>query len=307
MNFAFTIKRVFKDAAFIAMLAGILIISFLAFKAGENVKTPPYGFVCGDENMTKDFIAAGFVECADEEELKREIAAAHLDCGVVADVDGAKLITSPETLLPELCRTQTVSVITAAYAPKVTYEALEPLVTYEEVKNTYDAMLAEEPLFSFEITTGAGKLVINDTRSRNLFKGALAIMVFIAAWLGCCRPAYRHACDMEKRFTRKRAIARVMLPEVIIRAAAIAMIAAVTCLIAGQNALLLASLKYTGIIVASGIIAVFILPDSWLLVLTVFITILSLGLCPMFTDLAEVIPALGAIRKGLLPYLMWVL
>ena len=102
-----------------------------------------------------------------------------------------------------------------------------------------------------------------------------------------------------------RSCLRVSLPEVFVRLIMIAAAAVIACLLANQTGLIPVSLVYTLIVVGAGIPAVMILPDSWILIITVFVMILSLGLCPVFTDLAEVIPALGAIRKALLPYLMW--
>ncbi|GEM_PF-5082619 len=333
MNLGFTIKRVFKDASFIAMLAAIIVISFLAYKAGENIKTPPYGFTClasgpDAQRICDEFEAAGFVSCESEDKLKEEIAAAHLDCGIIVnekidrlmdvahseeniddiDMEGSlTIVTSPETLLPELCRVQAVSVLTAVYAPYVTYDALRDVVDYDTVKSAYDGMLDEGALFGFRIESAAGTFVINEARSRNLFKGALAILVFIAAWLGCCRPAYRHARDIEKRMSFGRAVPRVMLPEILVRGVMILAATVLTCIAAGQSDLITVSMAYTGITVASGILAVIVLPDAWLLVVTVFVMILSLGLCPMFTDLADLIPALATIRRFLIPYLMWLL
>jgi len=333
MNFGFTIKRVFKDVSFIAMLAAIIVIAFLAYKAGENIKTPPYGFTClatgpDAQRICEEFESAGFVACTSPDQLREEISAAHLDCGIIVNeeidrlqdvvttgdsiddinLEGAlTIVTSPETLLPELCRVQAVSVLTSIYAPYVTYDALKDVVDYDTVKTTYDEMLKEGALFSFEIESAEGTLVVNEARSRNLFKGALAILIFIAAWLGCCRPAYRHARDIEKRLSFKRAVPRVMLPEIIVRGVLILVIGVLTCLVARQTDIILTTMAYTCIAVAIGIIAVFILPDAWLLVVTVFVMILSLGLCPMFTDLAEFLPTLATIRKFLIPYLMWVL
>ena len=318
----FTFKRILKDTGFLLLLAGIVIISLLAFKAGESVKTPPYGYACeasGEDadRLCSEFDSAGFVRCSSPEELYEEIGAAHLDCGIIVGADFSEriktgelegaltLVTSPETLLPELCRIEAVSVITAIYAPYVTTEALEGAVDYRVVKETYDNMLSEGALFNFEIENASGTEIINDTRSRNLFKGALAIMVFIAAWIGCCRPAYRHACDMRSRMGMVRSCLRVSLPEVFVRLVMIAAAAVIACLLANQTGLIPVSLVYTLIVVGAGIPVVMILPDSWILIITVFVMILSLGLCPVFTDLAEVIPALGAIRKALLPYLMW--
>lgn len=318
----FTFKRVLKDTGFLLLLAGIIIISFLAFKAGESVKTPPYGYVCeasGEDadRLCAEFDSAGFIRCDSTDELYKEIGSAHLDCGIIVrpnftdrvrtgELEGAlTIVTSPETLLPELCRIEAVSVVTAIYAPYVTTEAFEGAVDYRTVKKTYDGMLSEGTLFSFEIENASGTKVINDTRSRNLFKGALAIMVFIAAWIGCCRPAYRHACDLKSRMGFPGSCVHIMLPEIIVRLIMIAAAAFLACLLAGQNSLIPVSLVYTLIVVIAGIPLIMILPDSWILIITVFVMILSLGLCPIFTDLAEIIPALGTIRKALLPYLMW--
>ena len=102
-----------------------------------------------------------------------------------------------------------------------------------------------------------------------------------------------------------KACLRVSLPEVLVRFVMIAAAAVTACLLANQVSLIPVSLVYTLIVVVTGIPVVMILPDSWILIITVFVMILSLGLCPVFTDLAELIPALGTIRKALLPYLMW--
>ncbi len=318
----FTLKRVLKDTQFIILLAAVIIISILAYKAGESIKTPPYGYACeadGEDvqRLCNEFDEAGFVRCDSVKDLKKEISAAHLDCGIIIDDDFAQkvedrnlegaitLVTSPETLLPELCRLQAVSVVTAVYAPYVTYDAMNGHADYATIKNTYDEMLKDGPLFSFDIADSEGIKVVDHTRSRNLFKGSLAILILIASWIGCCRPAYRHACDMKKRLTFGGAVSKVMLPEVLVRTVMIALIAVLTCLIAGQTAMVPVALIYTLIVSAAGILLVMILPDSWLLIITVFVMILSLGLCPIFTDLAELMPALGNIRKALLPYLMW--
>ncbi|MDO4939849.1 MAG: hypothetical protein Q4E54_07835 [Lachnospiraceae bacterium] len=318
----FTLKRVLKDIQFIILLAAILIISILAYRAGESIKTPPYGYACeatGDdaERLCKEFDDAGFVRCESSEALRKEIGEAHLDCGIIVDENfeyriadrdlagAVTLVTSPETLLPELCRLQTVSVVTAIYAPYVTYDAMEGNAEYSTIKDTYDEMLADGALFRFEIADSEGIVVVDHTRSRNLFKGSLAILILIASWIGCCRPAYRHACDMKKRLTFGGAVKKVMFPEVIIRTVMIALAAVLTCLIAEQTQMIPVTLVYTLIVTAAGIPAVMILPDSWLLIITVFVMILSLGLCPIFTDLAELMPMLGNIRKALIPYLMW--
>lgn len=319
---SFTFKRVLRDVPFIILLAAILIISVLAYKAGESIKTPPYGYTCGAsgedaERLCKEFDAAGFVRCESAEELKKEIGAAHLDCGIIIDgnftdrVTGGNLeealtlVTSPETLLPELCRLQAVSVVTAIYAPHVTYDSMNGNADYETVRKTYDDMLSNGALFTFDLSDSDGILTVDHTRSINLFKGSLAILIFISTWIGCCRPAYIHACDMKKRLTSKGAYMRVMLPEILIRVLMIMAVASVPCILAGQSALIPVTLIYSIIAVLTGIIAVMILPDSWLIIVTVFVMILSLGLCPVFTDLAELMPALGNIRKILIPYLMW--
>jgi len=333
MNLGFTIKRVSKDMSFIAMLAAILIISFLAFRAGENITTPPYGYVCNSEGEDADYLRdqfdeAGFIRCESEDELKAEMGAAHLDCGVLVNEDfnsrlttGAMegvltIVTGPETLLPELCRVQAVSVVTAIYAPYVTYDALKDHVDMKTVSDTYYEMLGEDRLFGFEIQTAKGKAVIDDSRSINLFKGSLAILIFIACFLGCCRPAYRHALDIQKRLNFGGACGRVMIPEIIVRTVGIMIVSLVATLAVGKfmeptggyaGAMWAAVLLYTLIATLVGTVAVLILADSWILVITVFVTILSLGLCPMFTDLATYIPVLGMIRKGLIPYLMWIL
>ena len=318
----FTFKRILGDISFILLLAAIMIISLLAYKAGKSVKTPPYGYTCNAagedaERLCREFDSAGFIRCDSEEDLRREIGAAHLDCGIIVkkefeenvktgELEGIlTLVTSPETLLPELCRIQAVSVVTAIYAPYVTYESLEGYADFGTVKETYDTMLSEDALFGFDIVSSSGSEIVHDARSRNLFIGGLAIMIFIAGWIGCCRPAYRHAVDMKKRLGFPGAVRRIMIPEVLMRMLMIAGVTVITCLIAGQTGLILTSLIYILIVTASGIAAVFILPDSWLLIITVFVMILSLGLCPVFTDLAEVIPVLGKVRKVLIPYLMW--
>jgi len=333
MNLGFTIRRVGRDMSFIAMLAAILVISFLAFKAGENIKTPPYGYVCNSESEDGEYLRAqfddaGFIRCDSEAELKAEMGAAHLDCGVLVndnfdarltagDMEGVlTIVTGPETLLPELCRVQAVSVVTAIYAPYVTYDALKEHVDMKTVKDTYYEMLGEDRLFGFDIESAKGMAVIDDSRSINLFKGSLAILVFIACFLGCCRPAYRHAIDIQKRLSFGGACGRVMIPEIIVRTLWIILVSLIAALAVGKfmeptgghiGTMWSAIIVYTLAATFVGTIAVLVLADSWLLVITVFVTILSLGLCPMVTDLAAYIPELGVIRQGLIPYLMWVL
>lgn len=320
----FTIKRILKDIPFLVLLACVIIVPIIAFKTGENIKTPPFGYVCDDSSddaarLCKELDNAGFVRCSDADELEAEISAAHLDCGVIFNGDISKrmesgdfnesvlLITSAETVMPELCRISTVSALSMVYSPYVTYEALQKAVSIDRTKQVYYDMVDSGQLFTFEIKSASGLARLDNARSRNLFKGALSILIFITLMIGICRPSWRHKKDMQTRFGHTKAFFRVCIPEFLIRTALLIIISVITCLIMGQTDLIRAAAIYTISAGVAGLILTVLLSDAAILVLTVFITILSLGLCPMFTDLAELIPAVTIIRKFLIPYMLWIL
>ena len=320
----FTIKRILKDIPFLALLACVIIVPIIAYKTGENIKTPPFGYVCEDSSedavrLCKELDSAGFVRCRDAEELESEISSAHLDCGVIFDGnisdrmmsgdfnESVLLVTSAETVMPELCRISTVSALSMVYSPYVTYESLRNSVGIDRTKQVYYDMVDSGQLFSFELKSADGLSRLDNARSKNLFRGALSILIFITVMIGICRPSWRHKKDMQTRFGHMTAFFRVCVPEFLLRTAFLIIIAVITCLVMGQAGMIKAVAIYSAASGIIGLILTVLLSDAAILVLTVFITILSLGLCPMFTDLAELIPAVTIIRKFLIPYMMWIL
>lgn len=317
----FNFKRIIKDIPYLILLAFVLIAPMLAFKAGESIKTPPFGYVM-DQNadrLADELDSAGFIRCESEEALREEIMAHHLDCGIIFADDIAsrietgslagsvKLITSPETLMSELCRISAVSCISMVYSPYVTHNALNGEADLNAVKDVYYTMVDSGKLFSFDIESASGSQSINDARSRNLFKGTLAIVIFIAGFIAVARPVWRHYNDMLERLGKSRAICNVLIPEFVIRVLMLIMMAVITCLIMKQFDVIIPSVLYSLICAGAGLLAIIILPEAAVIVITVFVTILSLGLTPIFTDLSEILPIVGILRCMLLPYLIWIL
>ena len=317
----FSFKRVVKDFAYLILLAFTIFAPILAFKAGESIKVPPFGYVMNDNatRLSSELDDAGWVRCETEDELKEEIMDHHLDCGIVFADDissrietgeldeSVKLITSPETLMSELCRISAVSCVSMVYSPYVTYNSLRGEVDLETVKDTYYSMVDSGKLFGFDIESASGSQRINDARSRNLFKGTLAIFIFIACFIAIARPVWRHYNDMLERLGKLRAITRVLIPEYVVRFIMLIAASTITCLIMGQFDVIIPAILLTLICGAAGLAAIIILPESAVIVITVFVTILSLGLTPIFTDLSEVLPVARILRLILLPYLIWIL
>ena len=319
-------KRSIRDLPFVILLCAIIIIPLLGYKAGENIKTPPFGFVCESQSddgirLCSELANAGFVRCETEETLINEIMAGRIDCGIVIDeniadrlaaydTDGLiKLITSPETLMPELCRAEAVSALSLVYSPYITYDSLDGVVDINTVKDTYYTMVDTGALFGFDIETSEGTAPEDSTRSKNLFLGCFAIIVFITSFIAVARPVKKSYDGMKKRLGKWSAFARVLLPEFLIRTVMMLIAAFFSCLLikGATTEILPAAVIYTILVNVAGLFVSMILPETPVIIITVFVSILSLGLCPVFTDLSQLLPIIGKIRYVLLPYYMWIL
>lgn len=330
----FHVKRVLRDGSFLLILLLLLLIPFFAEKAGHDVKTPPYGFFCGFEGedaslLEQELIRSGFTAYSSEAELRAAVRDRTADCGIVfpdnfdillrtGRTDGAvSLILSPESLFPELARIQTVSVITYLYAPYVSAEEIRSAAGEicpsaavpepESIRNAYYEMTGAGSVFRLEILSADGFYQAEQIRSHNLFKGTAGILILLSLWIGCCRPCAFHARLMAGRLGRKKAFLHILLPETAVRFLMILMTAAACCMVSEETSMILPVILYSLITVMSGTVLAAFLPDAVLLVLTVFLMILTLGICPVFADLAPSIPAISTLRYGLLPYLLWIL
>ena len=316
------VKRIFRDLPFMLLLGFIIIIPFLGYKAGENIHTPPFGFVCESDTddgvrLVNEFESAGFIRCADEAELKNEIGEAHLDCGVIVDkklsdklhsgqTDGTvKLITSPETLMAELCRAEAVSALSIVYSPYVTADSLEGTADLKDVKDIYYSMIDKGKLFAFSIENVDGKKFTDISRSVGLFTGCLSILMFITAFIAVCRPVLKHWRSMSKRLGKPSSFGLVLIPEFILRMLLMTIAGILAVVIAGQTNMLLPVVYYSLLVNISGLLLSILLPESYIIVITVFVSILSLGICPVFTDLTSLIPFTKGLRYILLPYYLW--
>ena len=320
------IKRTMRDLPFIILLCAMILIPLLGYTAGENIQTPPFGFVCEDESfdgvrLCSELANAGFIRCEDETELVKEIMAGHLDCGISVaddvadrlaanDTDGLiKLITSPETLMPELCRVEAVSALSIVYSPYITFESLDGTVDINIVKSTYYTMVDNGALFRFDIETAEGIAPEENTRSKNLFKGCLAIIIFITSFIAVARPVKKSYDGMKKRLGKTSAFFRVLFPEFFMRTGFMLIAIMLCCIIVkgGPAEYLASAVIYTLLVNAAGLLITMILPETYVIIITVFVSILSLGLCPVFTDLSQLLPIIGKVRYVLLPYYMWIL
>lgn len=318
------LKRILHDAAFLVLLGCIILVPFLGFAAGKNIHTPPYGFVCESESddgarLCAELTNAGFIRCADEAELKDEIREAHLDCGVLIADDISNrlaenrtdesmvLVTSPETLMAELCRIEAVSALSVVYSPHVTYESLGGSIGLERVKQVYYEMIGKGSLFAFDIETVDGEEFADLTRSINLFTGCLSILLMITVFIAVCRPVKRHYEEMRARLGKLPSFGAVLLPEFLLRTAFLMAAALLAAVVTGQTAMFSSIAIYTGIVSVIGLLLTMLLPETYIIIITVFASLLSLGLCPIFTDLSLVLPVVSTARYLLLPYYLWIL
>jgi len=323
----FSLKRAALSLSFVLILMTLIALPPLFASFADSIKPVPAGFVCNDpadgaaQKVREHLVHFGFVEYDSADELYGEVAAGRLDCGVVipagasdrlssGDLEGLLLfIDSPTALRSDLWREAAAAALYAVYAPYITVDALSGSgISPDEVHAVYDDLISSGYLFTFEIETANGAAEPVQIRKTQFVLFASAVLVFVGVIFGVCVPVMSDFGIMATRLGAPRALKHLMLPQLLVRNLLILISVGVGLRIAGFASLIPALGLYIVPLNCAGFILLSLIGGkSWLTIYTTLVCIASVALCPVFTDIKLIVPAVGLLRRLCPTYWLWMI
>ena len=321
----FAVKRLFVTPWFALFWILILLAPVMAQRAAADVAVPAPGYaVPGDADedamrMAAYLEEAGFMRYSSQEALRQAVDEGKADVGAVIpgnissdlqknDLEGVLLlIKSPNSLLADLWQEHVSAALFGVYAPYVMEDALDGAgLSEEEIFAAYYGRFDAGKLFRFDIESAKGQVEPLTERQNRFFLGALSLLLFAAAFYAAAEPLADETRALSARSGRKAALAHLFLPGVCVRYLLLFLAGAGAALLCGRSRLVPALSLYV-LLLALFSLALKLIPGSWQGMLCLFILLLSLALCPVYTDLSLAFPAVSVIRRFLPPYWLWML
>ncbi len=332
MSFLFlALKRMLRSLPFLLSLLLLTATVTAALFCDRVIQPQGAGYVAqlgGAETkaVQEGLSARGFVRYETEEEMRRDIENGILACGAIFAPDletritsvnleqSVRLFTSPTANLPTMFRLEIVTELLAAAAPYFSLPILETLAPStdlrDEIVSAYREKIQDGMGFVFDVETVSGKAPEELGFALSLAVCLLSLFLFFLPLLQGCRlyqPEY-HA--LEKRIGRKNALLTVFLPEAFV---SLLLTFLALCLILPLGACLSGKIEFVewllpAIISASlsaslGLLLPTVIRRAdTLQMLTVPTLLLTLVLCPLFINVANLLPAVRFLQPLLPTY-----
>ena len=322
----FAARRLFTTPWFALFFLLVLLAAPFAQRAAAEVSVPaPVYTVEGAADADAARIAsyleeAGFRRAASREELVRAVEDGSADAGIVipgslsaqlAEGDPAGcllLVRSPNSLQADLWQEHASAALFTVYAPYITADALEGSgLSDEEIFGAYYAHIDGEKLFSFELLSEKGAVSGTSERQDRFFLGTLALSLFAAVCYAAAWPVTDGTRELSLRIGRQNALAHFFLPGMALRLCLLFMAGAGAALFCSRGRMVGAVLAYVLCLAVFGLFLKVLPGRNWQSIFCLFILLASLALCPVYTDLSLLVPAVGTVRCFLPPYWLWIL
>ena len=325
-------KRTARNGLFLLMLAALCLCVVFFGSIEKEVRLLPTGICLRDTDpeavrLAQKLESDGFVPYADEESLKDAVARQEIGMGIAVkeglsdrlaqgDMGGAAVLYClPTASFVRVTSLRLSAHLGEIYAPYITQQLMENqgiTLTHEQVRQYMEYCFEHDAQFQFQITDVAGRPLAGASYSRSLILGMLAVLLFVLMCLSTGTEkdgAYRNLHD---RLGPKKAFFAVLLPSYGMKftlAAASAAVAAVVC--RG-----LYGTDVAGLGLWCGIYLLYLVGISAFVHATVYrfarvqlyvlaLSLLSLGICPIFVDLAGFLPIPEWCRFLLPPYFFY--
>ena len=324
LRFAF--KRLFVTPWFTLFWLLILALPLMAQRAAADVAVPAPGYTVdgtADDDarrMAAYLEKAGFLRYASPEELAQAVASGKADAGLTVpgsiseklrngEVEGCLvLVRSPNSFLPDLWQEHASAALFGVYAPYIMADSLDGSdLSEEEILAAYNERFDRGSLFSFDIEKAAGRVEPLSERQNRFFLGTVSLLLFAAAFYAAAEPLTDDARALSLRSGRKAALSRFFLPGAAVRFLLLWIAGAGAALLCGRPALLLPLALYVLLLAVFGLVLKALPGKAWQGMLCLFLLLLSLALCPIYTDLSLIVPQISVVRVFLPPYWLWLL
>ena len=258
--------------------------------------------------------------------LREKISKAQLDCGIVitegfgekmmeVDLDEAVIfIDSPLSYQPELYQNHAGAAIFGEVAPYIAVKHLEnTAITSDRVVAEYEKMIADGADFSFVFQTTDSVEISDNGHAKTYVLGTAALLIFAFMMYAACDVYTVGTSALSHRIGMKKTVIYTVLPDLAVRVVGVwlAMLSAALAskLFMGDGiilALMLPMCIYTLLLGAFGVIlGVIFASTRRIQIFTFFVLIMSLVLCPIYIDLALMVPMIERFRYILPPYWLW--
>lgn len=266
-------------------------------------------------------LANGFVLCDDPDEIRESVRTGKLDCAAVfpegftrrltaGNLDGCvEFYRAPASYMPDLYKGHVAAAIYREYVPYISAEAFEGTnVSGAEVVAAYEAMFAEGYVFSFDVLLGDKSQEPQDLKTQYLAMGATAILQCAVAFAFCAGTLEHSFRAMIGRLGLRKSLRAVVLPETLFNALWTAVFGGLGLWLAGYPELTVPFGIYSLLMFGTGLLFAAVLGTAHrVYVLLPVLVISSVALCPVYTDLALMIPAVEAVRCLLPAYWFWLI
>lgn len=328
-----SVKRAVRSVYFPVMLAVFAVLVYFAPAIGTEEGMPTAGLCNLDDSAISARIVGyltenGYELCSDEALLRERIESGEYGCGAViprgfgelvasGEPDGAiTFIVTPTSYTPDLYKNHIAAAVYKECAPYITAQALnDTVITFDDVYEKFNGMMEEGVLFTFSEQISDADVSYETEREKTYTLAAISLFVF-ALMMYSASDALR--CDivpLAARIGVGRTIASTVLPDLTVRIAgvisAFAVSAAARRHFANDRILteLIAEVAiYAVVCAAFGVLAITLFADaSKTSACTFYLLVISLLFCPIYFDVALVLPWLGKLRALLPSYSIWML
>lgn len=328
-----SLKRAFRSAYFLVMLAFLAVAAYFAPAIGADEGLKPAALCNCDSSEISSRIAEYLIEngyelCSDEEMLLDGIESGTYDCGAVipngfgdlvasGNADGAiSFVVTPVSYAPDIYKNHIAAAVYKECAPYITADALkDTVITFDDVYEKYSGMTEDGALFSFKEQLADGDVAYEQEREKTYILATASFMILALMLYSASDVFASDVMTLAPRIGSWKAVLLAVMPDISVRAlavvAAYAVSAFVRQLICGDDisvTLLPAVCVYVILSCVFGIFAVTVLADRTRISACVFyLFVLSLVLCPIYFDAALVLPVMAKIRMFMPTYWLWML
>lgn len=326
------IKRTARSVYFPVLLLVFGLAVYFAPMLGDEEGLPTAGVVDLDggevsSRIVKALCEAGFELCEDEETLREMIGAGQYDCGVVLDrrigekiaegeLDGvAEFIETPTSFASALYQNHVVAAVYTEYAPYITASFLpETEITEAEVLAEYHRRVEEGFLFTFSVEyTDGGEVQSEDERARTYTLAAVALLVFALMMYSVCDVLRFDIVPLCGRIGMKKTLFSAVIPTMAVRVVGVILTFATAAelLYSATESSVLRELfgavaVYTVLAASFAVVMAAALANTGRIqILSLYLLVVSLVLCPIYFDVSMLLPWIDAVRYMTPPYWLW--
>lgn len=324
-------KRAMRTVYVPVLLLMCAAVAFFAPLMSEEERLPMAAVYSADDSeMARSAVSYlldnNFAECDSEESLREMLARGEYNCGVIiyegfeeriiqGDTEGLVLyLTTPSSYAPSIYQNHVMTAIYKEYAPYITASLIDDShFTDVEVIERYNEMMDEGGRFTFEVTREDSAAVGGDDRAFAYTVGLSAMLIFALVMYGVISSVTTDLETMRKRIGAGRAVVYTVIPSLAVRA--VSVVAAFSAGIlfssvySGNKDLLGvigAVAIYTLLVTAFGVLIASVCRNPKIIeIITFFILVGGLVLCPIYYDISAMIPWVGTFRNILPVYWLW--